>query len=251
MSALMVERMGQGSDLALIHGWGIGKSAWQTVLPLLTQRFRVHLVELPGYGSFPDKAPVADFMETAAALADSLPAGCTLCGWSLGGLLAMQAACFEPRRVGRLILCGATPSFIQRADWPHAQPPALLNSFSEAVTDNAAGTLQRFSALLNQGDVRARANVRTLARALTANPLPDSATLLRGLHWLGSVDLRAQIAEITLPTLIIHGENDPLMPLAAAHWLNENLPHAQLKIFSGAAHAPFLNNPERFVQLFI
>jgi len=251
MSALTVESSGEGSDLALIHGWGIGSSAWNAVLPRLTQHFRVHRVDLPGYGSSASTLETPDFSATAAALADSLPAGCAMCGWSLGGLLSLQAARLAPQRVGRLILCGATPSFMQRTDWLHAQPPALLDSFSEAVAMDAAGTLQRFVALLNQGDSRARANVRSLARALAAEPLPDTATLLAGLHWLGAADLREEIAAITLPTLVIHGENDPLMPLAAAHWLSERLPHAQLEIISGAAHAPFLNDPEHFARLII
>ena len=63
------------------------------------------------------------------------------------------------------------------------------------------------------------------------------------------VDLRAQIARITVPTLIIHGENDPLMPVAAAHWLGETLPNAQQVLIPGAAHAPFLGDPERFASL--
>ena len=296
---LCIDRFGDGPDLALIHGWGIGAAAWDELLPLLTPRFRVHRVTLPGYQatadssaaerierSFqpptrqdprqstilaapPGKAPLdapsrassenpslpADFVNTAEAIAEALPAGCTLCGWSLGALLALQAARLlpplAPQRVARLILCGATPSFVEHDGWPHAQASALLDRFDAALTDDAAATLKRFIALFNQGDHQARAITRTLSRGLAADGLADGATLARGLDWLRRVDLRAQLSAIAQPTLVIHGENDPLMPLAAAHWLADALPDAQLEVFDGAAHAPFLNNRERFAQLLI
>ena len=50
---------------------------------------------------------------------------------------------------------------------------------------------------------------------------------------------------------LIHGESDPLMPLSAARWLADHLPQARLEVFHGAAHAPFLNSPERFAELLI
>ena len=246
---LTIDRCGDGPDLALIHGWGIGASAWDELLPLLTPNFRVHRIALHGYA--PAAPDDADFVDTAAAIAESLPPECTLCGWSLGALLALQAALLAPRRVGRLVLCGATPSFVDRDGWPQAQPPALLDRFDAALADDAAATLKRFIALFNQGDRQARAITRTLSKALAAEAPPDGATLARGLDWLRRVDLRAQLSAIAQPTLVIHGEADPLMPLAAAHWLAAALPDAQLEVFGGAAHAPFISDRERFARLLV
>jgi pimeloyl-ACP methyl ester esterase len=272
--------VGNGPDLALIHGWGLGSAAWEPVAAALAQRCRVHLIDLPGYAmpeSRMDKRPTdehsqqtheqsiledtncrtpsgapcspPDFIQTSAALIEHLPDGCILCGWSLGGMLALQAALLAKQRVKGLILIGSTPSFMQRAGWPHAQPPALLDTFSDAVTKDAAATLQRFVALLNQGDAQARSLGRAMIRQVLAAPLPDTTILLAGLGWLRDVDLRARIPGITTPTLLIHGEHDPLMPLAAAHWLADQLPQARLEIFPNAAHAPFLAAPERFATL--
>lgn len=238
---------GSGPDLALIHGWGLGSAAWEPLLEALAPHCRVYLIDLPGYGATP--ASEAGFAQTAQALIDALPAGVTLCGWSLGGMLALQAALLAPQKTGRLILVGATPSFMQRDDWRPAQAPALLNTFTDAVAHDAATTLQRFITLLNQGDAQARPISRALAGRTLDQALPDTATLNRGLGWLRDIDLRTQIPSITTPTLLIHGERDPLMPLAAAQWLNDRLPQAQLETFAGAAHAPFLADPQRFVAL--
>lgn len=249
-------------DLALIHGWGLGPTVWQPVLPLLSQRFNVHVLALPGYATpetHVNNQPAQDliqaatsFMQAAEALVDTLPENCIVCGWSLGGMLALQAALLAAQRqkaLKGLILIGSTPSFTQRADWPHAQPPTLLDAFNNALAKDPTNTLQRFIALLNQGDTQARAIARSLAHGLSAGKLPDAATLVQGLGWLRDVDLRQKLAAIAVPTLLIHGENDPLMPLPAAQWLKDELPHARLESFAGAAHAPFLNDPERFAML--
>lgn len=266
-------------NLVLVPGWGLGNTAWDEILPALTRRFRVHLFTLPGYSvpeDLMDKQPShkcleeaheqrafrpiicrtpfdapssPSFAQTAQALADTLPENCILCGWSLGSLLALQAASVAPQRIKKLILVGATPSFTQRADWPHAQPLALLDTFCDAIASDAAATLKRFIALFNQGDTQARLIGRAMIKQLLATPLPDLATLITGLVWLRDVDLRQQIASIAVPTVLIHGESDPLMPLATAQWLKETLPNAQLEVFSGAAHAPFLNDPDRFTKL--
>lgn len=266
-------------DLALIHGWGLGSSVWQALLPALSPQFRLHLVSLPGYDRpeddvdkqssddpsqkaheqtifrhtlcrtpfyKPSRAP--SFDDTAKALTEVLPEGCIVCGWSLGSMLALHAASLSPQRFKKLILIGSTPSFAQRDDWPCAKPPALLKTFSDAMTNAPTGTLQRFIVLLNQGDTQARLFGRTLTNQLLTSNLPDTASLLTGLDWLRHVDLRTQIAAITLPTLLLHGENDPLMPLTAAQWLQVELPNAQLEVIAGAAHAAFLNAPDDFAK---
>ncbi len=238
--------------LALIHGWGLGRWTWDTVVPALSGHCRVILVDLPGYGAAPPD-PRA-FSETARRIVAELPAGVVLCGWSLGALLALDAAAGCRERIAGLALVGATPCFRQREAWPHAQPAALLERFRASVDAAPAETLRRFVALLNQGDAQARAHVRAQHRAqhrALLDGLPDTASLRQGLAWLDSVDLRPASPTISMPTLLIHGERDPLMPLAAARWLTAEMPQARLEIFAGAAHAPFLGAPERFAQLLI
>ena len=234
-------------DLALIHGWGLGRAIWAPCTESLGPFCRVYPVDLPGYDEIPD--PDETFAQAARSMLDALPAGVTLCGWSLGGLLALQAALLAPERVGKLILVGGTPSFTQRDAWLAAQPASLLSDFAKAVGNDARVTLQRFAALLNQGDTKARQISREINRDVLSSALPPVTTLLKGLDWLRDIDLRTQVPQIACPVLLIHGENDPLMPLPAAHWLAEHLPQAQLEIFPGAAHAPFLNDPERFTRL--
>lgn len=236
-------------SLALIHGWGLGRQAWAPVVPALSAHLEVRLIDLPGYGA---AAPApGDFADAARRIANDLPAGSALCGWSLGALLALEAVQQQPAHFSGLILVGATPCFKQRDDWPHAQTPELLARFTQMASETPAETLRHFVALLNQGDAQARAHTRTQQRALAETSIPDAASLRQGLDWLNSVDLRATAATINIPALLIHGDRDPLMPLPAARWLAEALPNARLECFEGAAHAPFLSALEHFAKLVI
>ena len=234
-------------DLALIHGWGLGRAAWKPVAERLSAHYVLHIVDLPGYGEAPPDT--GDFGATARRIAEELPVGTILCGWSLGAMLAAQIAAQARRTLAGLILVGATPSFIKRTDWHPAQEPALLDTFCAAIEHDAAGTLQRFVALINQGDTQARAIARGLNGQLQSALPANTRTLLDGLAWLRDVDLRATIAAVATPALLIHGAHDPLMPLAAAQWLAANLSNAALKVMPDAAHAPFLHAPENFAKL--
>ena len=117
--SLYVEISGAGRDLILIHGWGMHGGVWAGVVDALSQQFRVHVVDLPGMGHSPACAPytLAQLTDTVAAV---LPDRAMMCGWSLGGLVAMQLALSHPGRVERLMLVGATPRFVGGEDWPCA-----------------------------------------------------------------------------------------------------------------------------------
>ncbi|WP_374690240.1 alpha/beta fold hydrolase [Accumulibacter sp.] len=234
-------------DLALIHGWGLGSAVWQPLLEPLARSCRPHPVELPGYGRAADDS--ADLAACAESLLATLPTPVTLCGWSLGGLLALRAALLAPQQVSGLILIGTTPCFVQRPDWPAAQPATLLAGFADSVGKRPAETLQRFVALLCQGDSQARTLTRTLLAQLRNDPLPALPALQRGLEWLRDSDLRPLLPGIRCRSLLLHGDSDALNPLAAAGWLARALPDSHLEVFPATGHAPFLADPARCSQL--
>lgn len=228
--------------LLMWHGWGMHPAAWGGFSAQLD--VSPQTPPLPGYAATPAPAPYS--LDTLVdTLLEGQSAPVTLCGWSLGALLALHAAQRHPDKVARLILIGATPSFVQRADWPHGMTPQALAEFTEAVAREPATSLKRFIALFNQNDVNSRRVGRELTQALATAPLPSAATLVAGLDLLRDTDLRAQALMIRQPTLLLHGAHDPLMPLAAAQWLAATLPQVQLAVLPDAGHAPFLSDAAR------
>lgn len=238
------------NPLALWHGWGMHPAAWGGLAAQLVSQHNIapQTQALPGYAG--SAAPDTYTMDalTDALLADvSTPI--TLCGWSLGAMLALHAAQRHPHRITRLILISATPSFVQRTSWPHGMTPAALAEFAETVEADPKTALKRFIALFNQGDLSSRSIGRALAQAVSIDALPPAATLAAGLALLRDTDLRELAPRIAQSTLLLHGAHDPLMPLAAAEWLAAALPQARLEVLPDAAHAPFLSDPARCAAL--
>lgn len=229
------------TPLWLWHGWGMHPEAWHNLaghLPVALQ-----MPALPGYAGTLAPTPYTQDALVDALLAD-VDQPIALCGWSLGALLALHAAHRHPGKVSRLVLIGATPSFVQRVGWPHGMSPDALAEFTQTVAADPAHALKRFIALFNQGDVNSRATSRELNHALGRDALPAVSTLLAGLDLLRDTDLRLQVPQVQQPTLLLHGALDPLMPLAAAHWLADTLPHARLAVLPDAAHAPFVSDAD-------
>ena len=220
-----------------LPGWCVGRGPLRLTVDAQNGQF----FDLPGYGNAP---LITDFYAAADDIALRLETGTTLIGWSLGAQLAIAIAARAPEKVGKLVLIAGTTSFIQRAGWPHAMPPEVLAEFTTGVAADIEAMLPRFVGGFNRGDTRAKAV--TLELLKLADPRPPSITLATGLNWLRDVDLRPLAPQIKAPTLLMHGANDPLMPLAAAEALAALIPGAELAVFAECAHAPFLSQPEAF-----
>ena len=242
---LQFELRGAGPGLVMLHGWGLNSAAWSPLLPLLEQRFRLVLVDLPGHGRNRGATAVPSLAGWAAAVAEVAPPGSAWLGWSLGGQVAMAAA-LAGQDMRRLVLVATTPRFVAGPDWPCGVPAPVLAGFADSLARDHDKTVRDFLGLQLRGDARAATLLRTLRALLAASPAPDPAALAAGLDILATTDLRAQLPALALPTLVLAGERDRLTPAAAGQRLAAALPDGRCHVFSGAAHAPFLSHEEDF-----
>ena len=235
---------GSGPDLVLLHGWGMNARVWDDVATALAQRFRVHNVDLPGHGGSATCAPY-DLDTVTATLAAASPPRVTICGWSLGGQVAINWARIRPGGVERLVLIATTPRFVRTADWDCGIDCAVLDDFARSLTRDWRGALLRFNTLQAQGDARPRNVARTLRERVLAHGEPVAEAFAAALQILKNTDLRAALPCIAQPVLILHGEHDAVVPLAAGEYLQRALPHATLEVFAGTAHALPVAQPQR------
>lgn len=243
---LHIETRGEGTPLVLLHGWGMHGGVWAGVADELARHNQLHIVDLPGYGGSAAITPYT-LEALTARLVNALPPHFNVCGWSLGGQVALTLAQLYPARVGRLVAVDTNPCFVTRADWPQGIQREVLQIFADSLVSDYEGTLKRFLALQASGDASARAVLARLRGLLFARGRPDRAVLDAGLAILLNADLRASVAGIPHAALVIHGSHDTLAPLAAGEWLAQHLPDGCFCRIRGASHAPFLSHSDPFI----
>jgi pimeloyl-[acyl-carrier protein] methyl ester esterase len=272
--SLHVDEFGNGAPLLLIHGWGMHGGLWGGVAERLAHHFRVFAVDLPGHGhsagigeqtsvgwaqpthhlNFSARVgcahptPVSSLDAIVDELSAQFSEPLTVCGWSLGGQVALRWAMRQPQQVNRLVLVASTPCFVQRSDWPCAMAAETLAEFDAALRQNYAQTLRRFLALQLRGGEQERELLAVLRDTLFSRGEPDLSALQQGLAILRSCDLRSALPFITQPALIVAGGRDALAPLQASQYMAQQMPVAELVSIEGAAHAPFLSHADEFVK---
>lgn len=250
MSKVYVETLGEGPDLVLLHGWAMHSGIWSSVRNQLAQHFRLHLMDLPGHGASP--TPWIHGSDTlnnmSEMIMDSLPECSIICGWSLGGQVAMKLALDIPERINKLILISTTPSFIQHEDWIWAMEEATLKLFIKNLNQDYTSTLNRFFTLQISGDINTLLLLRQLRKYVFREGMPDKNGLEIGMQILLTTDLRRSIKNINQPVTVVHGECDVIVPPNAARWLDENLQDSRLVMLPDCGHIPFLSHADQFLN---
>jgi len=245
--SLHVETIGSGAPLVLLHGWGMHGGVWGDVAQRLSQCFQVHCVDLPGFGAS-TSLPKTDLDSLVRSLSEHFMEPVSVCGWSLGGQVAMHWAVREPTKVDKLIVVTSTPCFTNREDWPFGLPSEVLEKFATELEQNHATTLRRFISLQLRGSENERELLTKLREQLFSRGEPDMSALRGGLEILRDADQRLEVSGIQQQTLVIAGQRDKLTPPEASHYLAQVIPNARLVEIEGAAHTPFLSHPEVFIE---
>jgi pimeloyl-ACP methyl ester carboxylesterase len=252
---------GRGPALLLLHGIANSSETWEHVAPRLGERFTLIAPDLLGHGK--SATPRGDYSlgAHASGARDLLTAlgvdRVTVVGHSLGGGIAMQFAYQFPERCERLVLVSSgglgreVHVLLRAAALPGADYilPALTSAGLVEVGRSVGGLLRRLR--LSPGE-----DVEVLARGFAS--LDNAGSRQAFLHTVRAViepggqrvSARDRLAlAARLPTLIVWGECDSIIPVdhgAAAH---EAMPGSRFEVFPGAGHMPHDADPERFAAL--
>jgi len=239
---------GSGPPLILLHGWSMSSAVFAEALSNLSDSFRVLAPDLRGHGgsdggqAYTLDALVADLRLWVEHL-DLEPAA--LAGWSLGGELALRWALDAPQCFSRLLLLSTTPKFVAGDDWAHGLPPIQLKAMGRDLRRNYLLTMNGFFNLQFEGEALSRERHREIVTfAVRGGNLPEAEVAIESLKTLQQSDLRGELSQLTLPTLVLHGSLDKIIPLGAGRFLAEAIPQARLLEFPTLGHAPFLSDPQ-------
>jgi len=245
------ERSGSGPPLLLIMGMGGTALHWgEPFLDALRRNFEVIVYDHRGVGASSRMEGALSIAELAADAAGLLTAlgidSAHVMGISMGGMVAQELTLAHPGLVRTLTL-GATS-----AGGAGSQPPApgVMERLGEAAM---SGSRERATRAAWEANVSPRfaADDEAWARFLAigerrAVALPVIMAQLRAII---EFDTRSRLGQLALPTLVIHGTLDEIIPVANGRTLAELIPGARLEIFDGAGHLFFLESPERSAEL--
>lgn len=237
---------GEGPDVILIHGWGMNGAVWENTVRALKSHYRLHVVDLPGYGRSQSQEATS-LADISSLLLEHAPPRATWVGWSLGGLVATDMALRYPHHVGKLVTVSSSPKFAASQDWKGIRPD-VLDNFMVQLTENFELTIARFMALQSMGCPTARQDAIQLKQMILSQPTPTKQALLAGLTLLAEVDLRAQLDQIQVPFLRLYGRLDGLVPVQIAKELDDKVPTSIHFVFRQSSHAPFITESDAFCQ---
>jgi 3-oxoadipate enol-lactonase len=236
--------VGEGPDLVLLHSLLTDRGVWERVVPTLSRSRRVWLVDLPGYGDSATAPPdIGAYADRIAGFLDDrdLPTDTAVMGNGLGAAIALALAVRHGDRFDRLVLAGGAAEFPGESRQAFSTMAERVRTGGmEAVVDVAVRRIFTEEYLeANPAALEAR-------RAVLLRADPEAfATACAALE---AMDLRADLARVDNPTLVIVGDEDRATPPDRARELATGIPGARLVIMLGCAHAPQLQQPQAFLD---
>ena len=236
--------------LVLLHGYGDSFTGWERWIPELAPEYRVLSLDLPGHGL--TRAPTG-YRLTAAGLSELVESFATalalprfaIAGNSLGGGVAWRYALEHPQRLSALVLVDA-------AGWPLPRPAELPLAFRILQYRAGRWLLARIDnrPLIEEGlrkDVYDPTVITPafIDRWAEFQRAPGHRDILMSADF-GSLDASAELlARIRVPTLVLHGEADPLIPVASGRRFAVAIPGARLITYPKVGHLPQLEIPAK------
>lgn len=228
-------------SIVLLHGFGGTRHAWDGVVAHLdAERYRPLALDLPGHGSAAAAPGPITFAGCVAGVLDRSPERFTLCGYSLGGRIALRTALTAPARVERLVLVSSTAG-IEDAGEREQRRDADERLARELETIPYEDFIERWRSQPLFAEEPSR--VAELAREDQRRNSPGAlARALRGLGTGEMESLWGRLGELAMPVAVVAGSRDEKF-LAIARRLQELIPRAQLHVLDGG-HALALECPQ-------
>jgi 2-succinyl-6-hydroxy-2,4-cyclohexadiene-1-carboxylate synthase len=226
--------------LVLLHGFAGTHRAWDGVLERLDpERYRPRAPDLPGHGAHADAPRPITFAGCVAHVLARAPERFALCGYSLGGRVALQVALAAPERVSRLVLVSASPG-IEDAVERAARSEADRRLADELQGGSQEDFLARWCA--QPMFAQDPPDVDALARMDYRRNRPDAiAAVLRGIGTGEMAPLWERLPELRMPVTVLAGDRDAKFQELARRTV-ALLPDAELLVIPGGHRLP-LENP--------
>ena len=271
---IRLHEVGSGPPILFIHGTGGSGVYWAPLAAELKGQYRCLLVDRPGWA---ETSPVdytqPGFANVVVMVVDGLLDGlgveqARIVGGSVGGIFALRYALARPDRVVSFVQMGAAPvSLLEIGDaGMHVPPPQFIRLLRSPLGKLMVRIPQREAMVRKQlAGLGHGASLETdsipsefihyyFAMSRYTQSLKSERDLVRAIlrsdGWVTDLTLNDKEREmLTLPTLMILGDQDPIGSVAAWRMFTDTLPNAQLGLIPGGGHLPWYDNPALVAQL--
>lgn len=221
------------THLVLLHGWGTTGQVWRRQQGVFARL---------GIKVLTPTFPTWEASWLLSYLKDLPLPHTVLVGWSLGGMLLLEALSELDGAPAALVLVATPVKFCLSEDHPAGHPPEVVRALRRALRQDSREVLADFAARCLAPE---EAGFQAEVRECFSYPL-EPAYLAAGLDYLLKQDLRPFLARVPAGAHILQGEADPIVPPAQARILVQKLPEAEKVTFPGAGHLPFLTQEQAF-----
>jgi pimeloyl-ACP methyl ester carboxylesterase len=247
------ERTGAGPPLLLIMGMSGTSLSWgEPFLQKLRRDFDVIAYDHRGVGAstrLEGPITIREMAGDAAGLLDALGIDSAhVLGISMGGMIAQELALATPERIRTLTLgctyCGG-PGSVRIGDEVWGRVAAARASGDRELALRTSWEINVSPTFAKDADAYQRYVAIAMRRAVAAE------VILRQAQAIAGHDTSARLPEVALPTLVMHGTVDQLLPVQNGHMIAELIPGAQLEIFDDVGHLFFWERPQRAAELLL
>jgi non-heme chloroperoxidase len=252
---LHYEDCGRGKPVVLIHGWPLSGRSWEAQVPaLVAAGYRVITYDRRGFGRSSQPWSGYDYDTFAADLHGLMThldlKGATLVGFSMGGgEVARYIGTHGTERVAKAVFAGAVPPYVYKcADNPEGGlDDATIKQLQDDVTTDRIAFLDGFTRGFFSvgGKLLVSEAQRNYALSIAAFASPKGT--LDCIGAFSTTDFRGDLAKFKLPTLVIHGDSDAIVPFeVSGARTHKAIPGSVLSLIRGAPHGFNLSHAAEF-----
>jgi pimeloyl-ACP methyl ester carboxylesterase len=230
---------GSGPQTFVAHGGWVGSwELWQEPFQLMQSRWRCIGYDHRGAGAstFPPESITPDGLvdDLFTVLDANDVESCVLAGESLGALTCLLAVLRDPARFRGLVLVDGVPAAREETmkplvDGSRTDYPRTVSAFVDACVPEPDSD-----------------HIRRWARQILLRADPEAAARIFEAHYEQGV--RADVSQVAVPTLVLHGERDVVVPLAIGEAVAAAIPESELVVLPDAGHVPTMTRPREVVD---
>jgi 3-oxoadipate enol-lactonase len=240
---LHYEEQGTGEPIVMVHGLGGSIFDWVMQIPFFSKYYRVVAIELRDHGESDKWHGSYDFKmfsDDVTKLVEKLKLGKAIFfGFSLGGMIVMQLALDHPDKIKALVLVDTAYGLTEET----MKAGQEMASMSQKMSGKE---LSIATMKFNYTPEFIESHPDIFEQAIKISDARDPSSTFREAQGLVTFNVRERLKEISTPTLIVNGEDDPIIPVSIAKYLKEHIKGAKLLILSKGRHMAIIEKGEEF-----